>query len=72
MKRSDVLSMTLTVSEAAGILGISRSSAYECVRRGELRAIRLGRRLVVPRSAVLELLDGTRTAPTHAEAEAQP
>ena len=49
MKRSDVLSMTLTVSEAAGILGISRSSAYECVRRGELRAIRLGRRLVVPR-----------------------
>ena len=72
MKRSDVLSMTLTVSEAAGILGISRSSAYECVRRGELRAIRLGRRLVVPRSAVLELLDGPRTAPTHAEPEAQP
>jgi len=72
VKRSDVLSMTLTVSEAAGILGISRSSAYECVRRGELRAIRLGRRLVVPRSAVLELLDGTRTAPTHAEPEAQP
>jgi excisionase family DNA binding protein len=41
------------------MLGISRSSAYECVRRGELRALRLGRRLVVPRSALEELLGGT-------------
>ena len=50
--------LTMTVSEAAKVLGISRSSAYECVRRGELRAVRLGRRLVVPRSAVTELLQG--------------
>lgn len=50
----------MTVSEAARVLGISRSSAYECVRRGELRAVRLGRRLVVPRSAVTELLQGLR------------
>ncbi len=41
------------------MLGISRSSAYECVRRGELRALRLGRRLVVPRSVLEELLGGT-------------
>ncbi|MFV0318217.1 MAG: helix-turn-helix domain-containing protein [Microthrixaceae bacterium] len=50
----------MSVTEAASVLGISRSSAYECVRRGELRAVRLGRRLVVPRSAVSELLDGRR------------
>ncbi|MFN7148990.1 MAG: helix-turn-helix domain-containing protein [Microthrixaceae bacterium] len=50
---------TVTVEEAAQMLGISRSSAYECVRRGELRALRLGRRLVVPRSALEELLGGT-------------
>jgi excisionase family DNA binding protein len=54
------MTMTMTVSEAARVLGISRSSAYECVRRGELRAVRLGRRLVVPRSAVTELLEGVR------------
>ena len=53
---------TMTVTEAAGVLGISRSSAYECVRRGELRAVRFGRRLVVPRSAVDELLDGSVVA----------
>lgn len=51
---------TMTVEEAARVLGISRSSAYECVRRGELRAVRLGRRLVVPRLAVDQLLAGDR------------
>jgi excisionase family DNA binding protein len=49
---------TMTVEEAARVLGISRSSAYECVRRGELRAVRLGRRLVVPRLVVEQLLTG--------------
>ena len=29
--------ITYTVTEAAELLGISRSSAYECVRRGEIR-----------------------------------
>jgi excisionase family DNA binding protein len=55
---------TVTVEEAAQMLGVSRSSAYECVRRGELRALRLGRRLVVPRSALEELLGGTPAAPS--------
>ena len=43
---------TVTVEEAAQILGISRSSAYEAVRRGDLPAIRIGRRYVVPRAAL--------------------
>lgn len=51
-------SLTFTVSEAARVLGISRTTAYECVRTGELRAVRLGRRLVVPKVAVAELLAG--------------
>jgi excisionase family DNA binding protein len=54
---------TMTVEEAAVVLGISRTSAYECVRRGELRAVRLGRRLVVPRIVVDQLLTGTRPNP---------
>lgn len=47
---------TYTVSEVAKLLGISRSSAYECVPRGEIPAVVLGRRLVVPRHAVDALL----------------
>lgn len=44
------------MSEAARILGISRAHAYDCVRSGELPSITLGRRVVVPRQAIEELL----------------
>jgi excisionase family DNA binding protein len=48
--------LVLTVDEAAYLLGISRGLAYELVTRGELPAIRLGRRIVIPRVAMEELL----------------
>ena len=48
--------LTYTVPEAAELLGISRSSAYECVKRGELPAIVLGRRIVITRAALDDLL----------------
>lgn len=48
--------LTYTVTEVAELLGISRTSAYECVRRGEIPAVMLGRRLVVPRHAIDALL----------------
>jgi excisionase family DNA binding protein len=48
--------LTLTVEEAAATLGISRASAYEGVRRGEIPAIRIGRRVLVPRVALDRLL----------------
>lgn len=51
------VSLVVSVEEAAGLLGISRGLAYELVRRGELPSIRLGRRLVVPRRKLLELVD---------------
>jgi excisionase family DNA binding protein len=38
---------TYTVPEVAALLGISRSTAYECVRRGEIPSRRFGRRIVV-------------------------
>lgn len=62
--------LTYSVTEAAQVLGISRTTAYECVRTGELRAVRLGRRLVVPKTAITALLDGpTPTAPSASTAE---
>jgi excisionase family DNA binding protein len=45
----------LTVEEAAEILGISRASAYDYIARDLLPAVRFGRRLRVPRHALLEL-----------------
>lgn len=48
---------TMTVTQTATVLGISRSSAYECVRRGVIPSLRLGRRIVVPTTAIEALLD---------------
>ena len=51
--------LTFTVCEVAELLGISRTSAYECVRRGEIASITLGRRVVVSRAVIERLLDTT-------------
>jgi len=40
--------LTVTVEQAAEVLGIGRSTAYELVRTGGLACIRLRRRIVVP------------------------
>ena len=49
--------LTYTVEEAAELLGISRNSAYEAVRKGEIPTIRLGRRILIPRSRLEAMLD---------------
>ena len=49
--------LVLSVTEAAGLLGISRGLAYDLVARGELPSLRLGRRIVVPRRAPETLLE---------------
>ena len=61
--------LTYTVTETAELLGISRSSAYECVRRGEIPSLTLGRRVVVPRRALETLLaiEPDRQEPIHGE-----
>ena len=51
---------TVTVEEAAKVLGIGRSAAYLAVRTGELPSLKIGRRIVVPRIALERLLQGTR------------
>ncbi len=47
---------TVTVPEAARMVGISRSHAYDLIHRGELAGVRLGRRIVVPISAIDKML----------------
>ena len=50
--------MVLSVTEAAELLGISRSLAYDLVARGELPARRFGGRIVVLLRPLQRLLDG--------------
>jgi excisionase family DNA binding protein len=48
--------LTYTLAEAASRLGISTWLAYEAAHRGELPVCRIGRRILVPRAALLRLL----------------
>lgn len=52
--------LTLTVEQAAKVLGIGRQLAYERVKTGEIPAIKIGRRLLVPRRALEKLLEEPR------------
>ena len=57
-KRSDDRPTTCSVAEAGDRIGIGRDAAYEGVRKGEIPAIRVGRRwrvLVVPLEKMLGL-----------------
>ena len=47
---------TITIEQAAGVLGLGRTAAYEAARRGEFPTRKLGRRVVVPVPALLEWL----------------
>jgi excisionase family DNA binding protein len=53
--------LVYTVAEAGELLGISRAFAYELVARGELPVIRLGRRRLVPKVALLAMLEPERS-----------
>jgi excisionase family DNA binding protein len=53
----DELPDVMTVAQCAHFLGIGRNAAYEAVRRVELPAIRIGRRLLVPKAALRQLLE---------------
>jgi excisionase family DNA binding protein len=53
----DRVTLTMSVPEAADVLGISRAFAYALVARGDLPSLRLGRRVVVPRRALEQLIE---------------
>jgi excisionase family DNA binding protein len=56
---------TLTVLEAARVLGIGRSRTYAAVQSGELPARKLGKRWLISRVALDRWLAGvTATLPT--------
>jgi excisionase family DNA binding protein len=51
--------LTYTIPEAARVLGIGRDLCYQLAHSGELRTLKMGRRILVPKTAVTELLEGT-------------
>jgi len=48
--------LTLSVAEAAAALGVSKDAIYDAVRCHELPAIRIRRRILIPLTALEQLL----------------
>jgi len=57
--------LTFTVEEAGELLGISRALAYEMARTGRLPTLRFGKRIVVPKKAIENLLERSASSSAH-------
>ena len=55
-KSLDDLPLVMKVDDLMPILNIGRNLANELVRRGQIRSIRVGRKIRVPKEAVAEYL----------------
>ena len=57
MKLRGIDTLTMTVEEAGKLLGIGRSSAYGAIRGGELPSLKIGRRILLPRSRLFRKIE---------------
>ncbi len=48
---------TLSVDEVTETLGIGRNLTYELIKQGRIKALRLGKRLVVSKVVIQQLLE---------------
>jgi excisionase family DNA binding protein len=49
--------ITLSVEHAARLIGISRTTAYRMVQSGELPAVKVGRRVLILKKPLMEMLE---------------
>ncbi|HUZ70513.1 MAG TPA: helix-turn-helix domain-containing protein [Candidatus Saccharimonadales bacterium] len=48
----DAPSLTISVPEAARMLGISSNHCWRAIERGELPSLKIGRRVLIPRRSL--------------------
>ena len=54
----DDLPLSLRVDELMVILDIGRNTAYSMLRSGQIRSVRIGRQIRIPRDALIRFLQG--------------
>ncbi len=50
-------SLVLTVGETAKLLRLSKTTVYDQIRQGTIPNIRIGKRILIPRAALMRKLD---------------
>lgn len=53
----DDLPLALRVEDLMPILGIGRNTAYELVRCGQIKSIRIGKQIRIPKQALFDYLN---------------
>lgn len=59
----------VSVETMAKMIDIGRTSAYELVRTGRVNSVRVGRRLLIPLTAIDEFLAGRAQVDSHQREE---
>lgn len=52
----DDLPVVLRIEDLMRVLSIGRNTAYELVRSGKIKGVRVGKQIRIPRSALIEYL----------------
>jgi excisionase family DNA binding protein len=50
---------TMSIEEAARLLGIGRNNAYVAARKGDIPTIRIGKRILVLKEPLRRMLEGS-------------
>lgn len=58
--KTDNIPLLLTVHDLASLLRIGRNAAYQLVKDGSVRSIRVGRSIRIPREALLQFLESAQ------------
>ena len=63
----DALPDVIPVRQVAAILGVAENTVYGSIRRQQLPACRIGRRVLVSKAALIRFLEGTETTDSSRE-----
>ena len=64
--------LTYSVKEAAKLLGLSRNSAYQACLIGEIPHLKIGKRILIPKVQLEQLLHGSGEANSNKEKRDNP
>ena len=58
MNAANDIRLTRKPEEAGELLGIGRNGIYDLIRQGKIRSIKIGRKILIPISAIDDFLKG--------------
>lgn len=58
--------------ELMPLLRLSRNTIYELLRSGQIRSVKIGKRYLIPKNAIIEFLNGPSQSQYHVNQKLEP